>query len=244
MSDAATYSALVVWHDVECGRYAADLPLWHELAAAQAGPVLDVGAGTGRVALALARAGHDVTALDVEPELLAALAERARAAGLSVATVTADATGFAVDRRFALVIVPMQTIQLLPDRAGFFASARAALAPGGLLAIAISGALEGFEGLPDELLPHPDVGAAGGWRFASQPTAVRELQHATRIERVRRATAPDGAVTAADDAIELARVTVAQLEAEAAAAGLAPEPPRSIAPTSEHVGTEVVMLRG
>ena len=44
---------------------------------AEAGPVLDVGAGAGRVALDLARAGHDVTALDLDAELLAELA-RAR----------------------------------------------------------------------------------------------------------------------------------------------------------------------
>ena len=244
MTDAATYSSLVVWHDVECGSYDADLPLWRELAAAQGGPVLDVGAGTGRVALELARAGHAVTALDREPELLSALAGRARAAGLQVDTVVADAADFALDGRFALVIVPMQTIQLLPERAGFFASARAALAPGGLLAIAITGTLEGFEGLPDDLLPHPDTGAAAGWRFASQPTAVRKLPHATRIERVRRATAPDGSVTVEDDAIELARVSADQLEGEGRAAGLAPERPRTIAATSDHVGTEVVMLRG
>ena len=43
------------------------------------------GAGTGRVALALARAGHDVTALDREPELLAALAARGGRRGLAVA---------------------------------------------------------------------------------------------------------------------------------------------------------------
>jgi SAM-dependent methyltransferase len=238
------FSPLVVWHDVECGRYHADLPLWRELAAAQDGPVLDVGAGTGRVALDLAAAGHAVTALDREPELLAALDERARAADMRVETVVADAAAFTLDRRFALVAVPMQTIQLLPERAGFFASAHAVLRPGGLLAIAITGALEGFADLPDELLPHPDLGEAAGWSFASQPVAVRKLAHATRIERVRRATAPDGTVTAEDDAIELARVTVAQLEAEGRAAGFAAEEPRSIAPTADHVGTEVVLLRG
>ena len=46
-----SFSPLVVWHDVECGRYSADLALWRELAAREPGPVLDVGAGTGRVAL-------------------------------------------------------------------------------------------------------------------------------------------------------------------------------------------------
>ncbi len=41
-----------IWHDAECGAYAADLALWEELAAAAGGPVLDLGCGTGRVALA------------------------------------------------------------------------------------------------------------------------------------------------------------------------------------------------
>ena len=51
----------VIWHDVECGAYAADLPLWRELAAGRSGPVLEIGCGTGRVALDLARDGHAVT---------------------------------------------------------------------------------------------------------------------------------------------------------------------------------------
>jgi len=46
----------VVWHDLECGGYRVDLQAWLELAERAGGPVLDVGAGTGRVSLALARA--------------------------------------------------------------------------------------------------------------------------------------------------------------------------------------------
>jgi 2-polyprenyl-3-methyl-5-hydroxy-6-metoxy-1,4-benzoquinol methylase len=99
----------IVWHDVECGSYTADLPLWEELAAAAGGPVLDVGAGTGRVALHLARAGHAVTALDVDGDLLAELERRAHAAGLRVDTIVADAAAFDAGP-FALVAVPMQTI--------------------------------------------------------------------------------------------------------------------------------------
>jgi len=238
-----TFSPLVVWHDVECGRYAADLGLWRKLAAAQRGAVLDVGAGTGRVALDLARAGHHVTALDREPVLLQALAARARAVGVAVSTESADARGFSLARTFALVVVPMQTVQLLPERAGFLACARRHLDPGGLLAVAIAVGLEDFDAEGEDTLPAPDVGTAAGWRFASQPTAVRSLPAATRIERVRRSFAPDGRVIEEQDLIELAHVTVAQLEAEGLAAGFVPEPARHIPATADHVGSEVVLLR-
>ena len=236
-----SFSPLVVWHDVECGGYHADLPLWRELAAAQGDPVLDVGAGTGRVALDLARAGHRVVALDREPDLLAALASRA--GDLPVTTVAADAAAFRLDAAFPLIIVPMQTVQLLPERAGFLAAAAAHLTPGGLLALAITAAIEDFDGATEGLLPAPDVGQVDGYRFASQPTAVRGLPAATRIERVRRTVGPDGRVAQEADVIELARVDVPALEAEGRAAGLTPEPARAIDPTADHVGSEVVLLR-
>jgi SAM-dependent methyltransferase len=236
-----SFSPIVVWHDIECGGYHADLPLWRALAAAQGDPVLDVGAGTGRVALDLARAGHRVVALDREPELLGALA--ARAGDLPVTTVAADASGFRLDAAFPLIIVPMQTVQLLPGRAGFLGAAAAHLAPGGLLAVAITAAIEDFDGVREAVLPAPDVGSVGPYRFASQPTAVRALPAATRIERVRRTVGPDGGVEREDDAIELAHLSVALLEAEGRAAGLVPEPALTIGPTPEHVGSEVVLLR-
>jgi SAM-dependent methyltransferase len=235
-----------VWHDVECGRYAADLPLWAELAQQAGGAVLDIGAGAGRVALRLAAAGHDVTALDRDPQLLEVLRERAAAAGLRVRTVVADAAGFdAGERAFALVAVPMQTIQLLPGaagRAGFFTSARRAVAPGGLVALAIAEELESFE--EDAARPFPDVVERDGWRYVSQPTAVRERPEGTRIERLRHTIAPGGERTSVEDVIVLAHVTAAGLGAEGAAAGLRPEPTRHIDATDDHVGSEVVILRG
>jgi SAM-dependent methyltransferase len=181
-----------------------------------------------------------VTALDRDPALLAVLEQRA--AGLPISTVVADAAGFDAAGPFGLVAVPMQTIQLLDDRAGFFASARRAVAPGGLVALAIADALEGFEAGAE--MPLPDTGQAGGWKYLSQPTAVREIPGGVRIERTRYAIAPDGTHTAEEDVVVLAAVSVGQLEAEGAAAGLHPEPARHIAPTAEHVGAEVVLLRG
>jgi SAM-dependent methyltransferase len=236
-------NAKVGWHDVECGGYDADLALWDELAAAAGGAVLDVGAGTGRVTLALARAGHDVTALDIDAELLGELERRAADAGVAVDTVVADAADFDLEgREFALVAAPMQTIQLLRERDGFFASARRALAPGGLVALALADATEPFEG-PGEL-PSPDRGERDGWRFVSQPVAIRLRPGTMRIERLRELIAPDGARSEQEDAIELTLVTAEQLAAEAAPHGLRPEPSLHVPATEDHVGSEVVLLRG
>ena len=158
----------------------------------------------------------------------------------------ADAAGFELHgRRFPLIIVPMQTIQLLADataRAGFLASARDALEPGGLVALALADALETFDEYAR--LPAPDLGEVGDRRYVSQPVAVREQPRVVRIERVRQTIAPDGTRASEADTVELARLSAAELEAEAVAAGLHAEPSRLIEPTDEHVGSEVVLLRG
>jgi SAM-dependent methyltransferase len=232
----------VVWHDVECGGYAIDLPLWGELARESPDGVLDVGAGTGRVALPLARSGHRVTALDLDADLLAELERRAAAAGVRVATVLADAQDFAHPRPVGLIAVPMQTIQLLADRPAFFAAARRALLPGGRVAIAIATGLETFEGA--DSLPFPDIGEAEGWRFVSQPLAIRLEDDGVRIERVRQLISPAGERETTDDAVHLATVSPAQLAEEGAAYGLEAEDVRHIPETPEHVGAEVVILRG
>ena len=224
--------SVVVWHEVECHGYDADLPVWLGLAEREAGPVLDVGAGTGRVALPLAAAGHDVTALDVDAELLAELRRRNDA----VRTVVGDAQDFALGP-FGLIVVPMQTLQLLSDRAGFWRSAARSLLPGGLVAAAIADELVAFEDV--DVLPEPDVGSRDGHRYVSQPTAVRIGSTHARIDRLRRVD--DGPPEA--DVIELALVDPPLLADEMRAAGLTPVPGERIAPTTDHVGSSVVMAR-
>jgi SAM-dependent methyltransferase len=234
----------VVWHDVECGRYDADLALWRELAAQAPAPqrVLDVGAGTGRVALPLAQDGFPVTALDLDAELLAALTARARAAGVEVETVAADAAAFVLEARFDLILVPMQTVQLLPARDGFFAAARRALVPGGRLALAIATDLEPYDGTPP--LPPPDLGQSGGATYISQPVAIRVHADHARIDRVRQRVSPTGERVTTEDTIRLAVVTAGALAEEAAAHGLEAEELRHIPETPEHVASQVVLLRG
>ena len=241
--------AAVLWHDIECGAYRADLPVWRELAEAHPGPVLDLGAGTGRVALDLASCGHTVVASDMEPDLLWALAARAAAARLPVRTVTADARTLVLDAEpFPLILMPMQTVQLLggaEGRAAFLARARPLLAPGGLLAIALAEALDVFD-LDDEgdwnVLP--DMREIDGVVYASCPRAVRDLGVQVALERTRETILPDGTRSVADDLILLDRLDPAVLEAEGAAAGLLPLPRRQIPPTDDHIGSTVVMFGG
>jgi SAM-dependent methyltransferase len=234
----------VIWHDIECGGYDLDLPLWRELAAAEGSPILDVGAGTGRVTLDLAQRGHEVVALDLSAELLEAL--RNRAAGLAVTTVVADARDFAIDRRFPLILVPMQTLQLLggaDGRARFLTRAREHLAVGGLLAVALADALECFDEEHDQP-PPPDMRDIGGVVYASRPVRVRDLGDRAAIDRVRDVVEADGTHTRLDNVVELDRIEPEELEDEALALGWRVEPQRRIPQTLEYVGSTVVMLRG
>jgi SAM-dependent methyltransferase len=233
-----------VWHDLECGPYAEDLPLWRSLADDQGDPVLDVGAGTGRVTLDLARAGHSVTALDQDEELLRELARRAD--GLDVATVLADARDFDLGRRFALCLVPMQTIQLLRGPVGrrrFLRCARRHLLDDALLAIAISEDLEVYELLDGVPGPYPDICERDGIVYSSQPTAVRLEGDGFVLERRREIVTPQGERTVEDDSIRLDRLSAAELEREARTAGLSPAGRTEVAETEDYTGSTVVMFR-
>ena len=234
----------VIWHDVECSGYAADLPLWHELAAAADGPILDLGCGTGRVALDLAAAGHDVTALDSEPEFLRVLAARAREAGLRVRTETADARSFALGREFALAIAPMQVVQLLGGTAGrlrMLGRVREHLRPGAIFAAALA---DPFEDVPPEELepPVPDVREQDGWVFASVPVAVRPGDGATAIDRLRQTVSPEGRLEEALSSIDLDDARPEELEHLGASMRFRTLPRREIPGTDTYLGSEVVML--
>jgi SAM-dependent methyltransferase len=233
----------VIWHDLECGSYGADLPLWRALAQREGDPILEVGAGTGRVAIELARHGHRVTALDHDPELLAEL--RRRAHDVELQTVLADARDFDLHDRFALCLVPMQTLQVLGGdrgRRAFLACARRHLKPGGLIAAAIAESLEPYDA-DGGASPLADMCERDGVVYASQPTAVRAAAAAFVLERRRETVTADGRRRVEQHTVSLDRLTAGQLEREMVSAGLGTAGRETIAATPDYAGSEVVTAR-
>jgi SAM-dependent methyltransferase len=97
-----------------------DVQHYVELARRARGPVLELGAGTGRITLALLRAGVEVTAVDRSASMLARLRERAAAltqaqrSGLRL--VEADLRSLAIKQRFELVLAPFNLLMHMYTR--------------------------------------------------------------------------------------------------------------------------------
>jgi len=229
-----------IWHDVECGPYGADLALWEELAAADDGPVLELGCGTGRVVLHLARRGFETVGLDRDPELIAALRERA--AGLPITAVHADARGFELERRVSLALAPTQMLQLLPDAEARIACLRcvaAALRPGGRFAAAILEGMPEPDGAPP---PLPDVREVDGWVYSSLAVEAAVGPEEIVVHRLRQTVSPDGELSEEPNQVRIVTFPALRLEEEAAEAGLRPLERREIPATDIHVGSHVVVL--
>jgi SAM-dependent methyltransferase len=236
----AVTSAAAIWHDVECGAYAADLELWEELAREANGPVLELGCGTGRVVLHLARRGYEAVGLDHDPELVAVLAERG--AGLPLRTHLADAREFDLDREIALALAPTQMIQLLPSadaRVACLHRVSTALRPGGRFAAAILEGMPEPDGAPP---PLPDVREVDGWVYSSLAVEAAVGPEEIVVHRLRHTVSPDGELAEEPNQVRIATFPAARLEEEAAEAGLRPLQRREIPATDIHVGSLVVVL--
>jgi SAM-dependent methyltransferase len=235
----------VIWHDVECGAYTADLPLWRELADEASGSVLELGAGTGRVALDLAERGHDVTALDSDAELLDELEERAETRGVDVRRVTADARSLAPFGAYALVLAPMQFVQIMGGRSArgeLLGAVAALLSPDGRFAAALA-ELDDAVASEDAAPPLPDVAERQGWVYSSLPTGIRPHPGGIALERLRQVVSPAGELRDERHTQLLDALSADALEAEARVLGLVPEARRKVGATGQHVGSTVVVCR-
>lgn len=157
------------YYDRAYGRRREDVRFYAELAEERGGPVLELGVGTGRVALELGRRGVEVVGVDTIEEMLARaderLAREKRAVRERIALRRADLRTLRLRRRFPLVIAPFNVFMHLYSRQDWERALRAAhrhLRPSGRLVF-------------DVLLPDPA-------ELARDPARTYRAGHVTRPE--------------------------------------------------------------
>jgi SAM-dependent methyltransferase len=188
----------------EHGHYDEDLGFWRAAAARLGGPVLDLGAATGRVAIPLARAGAEVWALDGAPAMLAELgrrlAEEPDEVRRRVRPMRGDLRALDLGRRFPLVLIAMNTLQALltpDDQLACLRGAREHLASAGELIFDVAlpdlADITGALGVvrPGDVHRDPESGLTlvhSAWYEAFDPI-TQTLDFTLRIEERRGASA-------------------------------------------------------
>lgn len=139
-----TAAALARLYDLDLLADPGDLDLWVALAGRSSGPILELAAGTGRLAIPLAEAGHRVTAVDIDPAMLerarSRLATASAAARANVTFVEGDARDLELpgSPRFGLAFIALDSLLQIGGRADQLAVVRTLaryLAPGGIAAL-------------------------------------------------------------------------------------------------------------
>lgn len=114
-----------------------DLPFWAALAERESGPVVEWGAGTGRLAVPLTEAGHEVAAVEISEGMI----ETGQEKGSDVQWVRGDVRHTALGRSYGLAVCAFNSFLCLlsvDDAVTFLRNAREHLVPGGLLGIEVS----------------------------------------------------------------------------------------------------------
>jgi SAM-dependent methyltransferase len=249
-------SEAAIWQEVEFGSYAADLPLWAELADAADAPILELGAGAGRVAQHLAERGHEVIALDSDQQLVTQLQRAADQRGLAIAAVTADLAApveLELPSEPGLVIGPLHVVQVLDaaSRPSLLARVAELSAPGATLALTLvdestllsaGTAATITRGHKDHRRILPDMRELDGWVYSSEPLWVQVGNEALTVRRLRERVSPEGRMEREIHDEILHRVSPELLEHEGEAAGLRPARRRQIRSGPNEADSTVVLL--
>jgi len=140
VSVAATadpYGALGTAYDAWCRSVTEDIGFYVDLALASGGPVLEVGVGSGRVAVPVALAGIEVVGVDISDDMLDLAWAKALPHQVPLRLVHADMRRLPDLGTFPLVTVPFRAFLHLRDdaeRLAVLVSLRDRLRPGGTLA--------------------------------------------------------------------------------------------------------------
>ena len=236
-----------IWQDVEFGSYGADLPVWVELAAEADGPVVELGAGAGRVALHLAGHGYEVVAVERDLELIRELERVAEERGVSLSVIAGDLASPAelrLPERPALVIGPLHVIQVLDvdDRPILLARLREIMSAGGILGLTLVDETTMLSSGAASTQILPDMRELDDWVYSSEPLWVQVGDRALTVRRLRETVSPDGHMERDIHDEILYRIDPETLEDEAADAGFRPAGRRQISSGENEADSTVVLL--
>lgn len=159
MDDLTEWTELAEWwlEEIEDPAYAEEvMPMVEAITEPLSGTILDLGAGEGRVAAALARNDRHIISVDYNLVLLA----KAAKVGPAVATELPDLRAFASGSVDAAYVV--LALEHLSDIGGFFSAIAGIVKPGGLLAAVLNHPVYTAPGSGPVLDPRDDEMY---WRF-------------------------------------------------------------------------------
>jgi SAM-dependent methyltransferase len=127
-------------YDAHHSRHVGDLDFWLDLASQQGDPILELGCGSGRVLIPLARAGYRVFGLDRDAAMLRVLeANLSPTVSSKPLIFQADLTAFCLSEGFRLILLACNTYSTLSaiDRANCLDGVREHLHTGGVFAASL-----------------------------------------------------------------------------------------------------------
>ena len=183
-----------LYYDAAYRRRKSDVRFYREVAQEYGGPILELGVGTGRVALDLVKAGHEVTGVDCSKAMLSHARSKAerlpKQAQRRLSLRKSDLRTVRLPTRFRLVIAPFNVfmhLYTLRDVERTLATARRHLSPRGRLVFdVINPDLRVMSRTPDRLYRARKVrtastGDVSAYYEAFEYDAVRQVQMTSLI---------------------------------------------------------------
>jgi len=162
------FDLIAEYYDLIHGDLNEDLPMWQVLTQDAAGPILEIGCGSGRLLVPLAGAGHRLTGLDLSEVALSAARAKLEATDLTgqVSLVQADMRDFDLPQQdFGVALVALNTFMhchSLAEQLATLSAIHKHLAPAGRLII-------------DLFYPHPELLAEAGGRLNFEADLIDDL---------------------------------------------------------------------
>lgn len=189
--DEQAFEVLARYYDLDYGTLQDDIDLYQEFARLLEASILELGVGTGRIAIPLAQAGFSVVGIDSSPAMLTvARSKLDKAPAQRVNLMEADMRDFHLSQQFGLIICPLSAFRHLltpDDQRQALACITAHLARNGLFVLDVPSPEPGWwetgahSLVLDWIRTHPETGRAV-YKYVSEHTdKSQQLHYVTHI---------------------------------------------------------------